>query len=200
MQASRSSAVDAPAAVAANPLATSALSYRVLSTRALSACASTTSASNTSAPTTSAPPTTVPVRSRSPSSTRSASPQWSSDTASQPWPNPQPFGSFAIPPAPPQQVPLVSAPRAPPETIDPAQAAVAIAIETLRFVIDGYAGVQMKLVNRIVVVDATGVIADWRVRCEAPTILTENTILNAPNPAVVRRIPLKQYTEMVRVR
>ena len=49
MQVTRNSAVDAPAAVAANPLATSALS-----TRALSACASTTSA-----PTTSAPPTTA---------------------------------------------------------------------------------------------------------------------------------------------
>ena len=92
----------------------------------------------------------------------------------------------------------MSAPRAPPETIDSAQAAVAIAIETSRFVIDGYAGVQMKLVNRIVVVDATGVQADWLVRCEAPTILTENTILNAPDFAVVRRTPLKQYTEMVR--
>ena len=56
----------------------------------------------------------------------------------------------------------------------------------------------MKLVNRIVVVDATGVLADWRVRCESPPILTENTILNAPEPAVVRRTPLKQYTEMVR--
>ena len=56
----------------------------------------------------------------------------------------------------------------------------------------------MKLVNRIVVVDATGVLADWRVRCEAPSILTENTILNAPDPAVVRRTPLEQSTEMVR--
>ena len=56
----------------------------------------------------------------------------------------------------------------------------------------------MKLVNHIIVVYATGVLADWRVRCEAPTILTENTILNAPDPAVVRRTPLKQYTEMVR--
>ena len=55
----------------------------------------------------------------------------------------------------------------------------------------------MKLVNRIVVVDATGVLADWRVCCEAPTILTENTILNAPDPAVVRRTPFKQYREMV---
>ena len=188
MQATRSSAVDAPVAVGANPLAMSALS-----TRALSACALTTSA-----PTTSAQPTTVPVRSRSPSPTHSASPQWSSDTASQPWPNPQPYGSFTMPPAPPEQVPLLSAPRAPPETIDPAQAAVTIAIETSRFVIDGYAGVQMKLVNRIVVIDATGVLADWRDRCEAPIILTENTILNAPDPAIVRRTPLKQYTEMVR--
>ena len=56
----------------------------------------------------------------------------------------------------------------------------------------------MKLINRIVVFDATGVLADWRVLCEAPTILTENTILNAPDPAVVHRTPLKQYTEMVR--
>ena len=58
----------------------------------------------------------------------------------------------------------------------------------------------MKLVNLIVVVDATGVLADWRVNCEAPTILRENTILNAPDPAVVRRTSLKQYTEMVRIR
>ena len=56
----------------------------------------------------------------------------------------------------------------------------------------------MKLVNRIVVIDATGVLADWRVRCEALTILTKNTILTAPDPAIVRRTPLKQYTEMVR--
>ena len=118
MQATRSSAVDDPAAVAANPLATSALL-----TRALSACASTTSV-----PTTSAPPTTVPVRSRSPSPSRSTFSQWSSDTALQPWPSLQPYGSFARPPAPPEQVPLLSAPRAPLKTIYPAQAVVAIAI------------------------------------------------------------------------
>ena len=89
-------------------------------------------------------------------------------------------------------------PRGLPETIDLSQAVFAIAIETSRFVLDGSAGVQMKLVNRLVAVDATGVLSDWRVRCEAPTILTENTILNAPNFAVVRRTLLKQYMEMVR--
>ena len=56
----------------------------------------------------------------------------------------------------------------------------------------------MKLVNSIVVVDATSLLADWRVRFKATTILTKNTILNAPDHAVVRRTSLKQYTEMVR--
>ena len=65
IQATRSSAVDAPAAIAANSLVTSALF-----TRALSACASITVA-----PTTSSLVTTVPVHLRSPSPTRSAFPQ-----------------------------------------------------------------------------------------------------------------------------
>ena len=51
-----------------------------------------------------------------------------------------------------------------------------MAIETSHFVIDGYAGVQIKLVNRIVVFDATVVLDDWCVRCEVRTIMTENTI------------------------
>ena len=51
---------------------------------------------------------------------------------------------------------MLSAPTATLKPIDPAQGVVAIAIETSRFVIDGYAGVQMKLVNRVFVVDATG--------------------------------------------
>ena len=60
----------------------------------------------------------------------------------------------------------------------------------MRFVIDGYANVEVKLVNRIVIIDAKGVLGDWRGRYEAPTVLTENTILNAPYPAVLRQTPL----------
>ena len=83
-------------------------------------------------------------------------------------------------------------------TIHLFRATVAIAIETLRFVRDGYASVLIKLVYRLVTVDATKMLANRRVRCKALIILKKYTILNAPKFAVLRCTPLKQYIKMVR--
>ena len=47
-----------------------------------------------------------------------------------------------------------------PETIDPSQTVVSIAIETTRYVIDLYTAVKINLINRFVVVNATGVLVD----------------------------------------
>ena len=48
------------------------------------------------------------------------------------------------------------------------------------------------------VVDGTGVLADWRVQCDAPTLLVNDDPFNAPDPEVTRRMPLKTYTEALR--
>ena len=48
------------------------------------------------------------------------------------------------------------------------------------------------------VVDGTGVLADWRVQCDAPTLLVHDDPFNAPNPEVTRRMPVKTYTEALR--
>ena len=59
----------------------------------------------------------------------------------------------------------------------------------------GYGGFTLTLARLLVVVDGTGVLADWRVQCDAPTLLTHDDPFNAPDPEVMRRLPLKTSTE-----
>ena len=62
----------------------------------------------------------------------------------------------------------------------------------------GYGGFTLSLARRLVVVDGTGVIADWRVQCDAPTLLVHDDPFNTPDLEVRRRIPLKTYTDTLR--
>ena len=82
--------------------------------------------------------------------------------------------------------------------IIPAEAPVAIVIEPTTYKVIGYGGFTLSLARRLVVVDGTGVLADWRVQCDAPTLLTHDDPFNAPDPEVMRRLPLKTYTEALR--
>ena len=59
----------------------------------------------------------------------------------------------------------------------------------------GYGGFTLSLARLLITVDGTGVIADWRVQCDAPTLATHVDPFNAPDPEVMRRLPLKTYTE-----
>ena len=86
----------------------------------------------------------------------------------------------------------------PPSVIIPAGAEVAIVIEPTTYTVIGYGGFTLNLARRLVGVDGTGVLADWRVQCDAPTLLTHDDPLNAPDPEVMRRLPLKTYTEALR--
>ena len=86
----------------------------------------------------------------------------------------------------------------PPPTIDPLEAAVVITVDTSRFNLTGYGAFHMKLVRRLVVLDATGVYANWRVHCEVPTLLTESNAVNAPDPELAQRLPMKTYLEAIR--
>ena len=83
----------------------------------------------------------------------------------------------------------------PPGVIIPADAAVAIVIEPTTYRVIGYGGFTLNLVRRLVVVDRTGVLADWRVHCNAPTLLINDDPFNAQDPEVTRCMPLKTYTE-----
>ena len=49
--------------------------------------------------------------------------------------------------------------------------------------------------RRIVVVYQKGILADWCVQCEAPTLITQGDPQNAPDLDIERRLPLKTYTE-----
>ena len=62
----------------------------------------------------------------------------------------------------------------------------------------GYGEFTLSLARRLVVVDGTNVLADWRVQCDAPTFLVQDDTFNAPEPEVMRRLPLKTYTEALR--
>ena len=62
----------------------------------------------------------------------------------------------------------------------------------------GYGGLTLSLSRRLVVVDRTGVLADWRVQCDAPTLLVHDDLFNVPDPEVTRRMPLKTYIEALR--
>ena len=82
----------------------------------------------------------------------------------------------------------------PPSVIIPAEAAVAIVIEPTTYKVIGYGGFTLSLARLLVVVDGTGVLAEWRVQCEASTLLTHDDPFNAPDPEGMRRLPLKTYT------
>ena len=86
----------------------------------------------------------------------------------------------------------------PPSVIIPAEAAVAIVIEPTTYRVIGYGRFTLSLARRLVVVDGTGVLADWRVQCDAPTLLVHDDPFNAPDPEVTRRMPLKTYIEALR--
>ena len=86
----------------------------------------------------------------------------------------------------------------PPSVIIPAETAVAIVIEPPTYKVIGYGGFALSLERRLVVVYRTGVLADWRVQCDAPTLLTHDDPFNAPDTEVMRRLPLKTYTEALR--
>ena len=86
----------------------------------------------------------------------------------------------------------------PPSVIIPAEAAVAIVIKPTTYKVIGYGGFTVSLARRLVVVDGTGVLADWRVQCDAPTLFVHDDLFNAPDPEVMRRLPLKTYTEALR--
>ena len=62
----------------------------------------------------------------------------------------------------------------PPSVIIPAEAAVAIVIEPTTYKVIGYGGCTLSLARRLVVVDMTGVLANWRVQCDAPTLLVHD--------------------------
>ena len=53
----------------------------------------------------------------------------------------------------------------------------------------GYGGFTLSLARRLVVVDGTGVLADWRVQCDAATLLVHDDPFNES---------LKTYTEALR--
>ena len=80
----------------------------------------------------------------------------------------------------------------------PAEAAVAIVIEPNTYKVIGYGGFTLSLARRLVVVDGTGVLAYWRVQCDALNLITHDDPFNAPDPELMCRLPLKTYTEALR--
>ena len=83
----------------------------------------------------------------------------------------------------------------PPGVIIPVEAAIAIVIEPTTYRVIGYGGFTLNLARRLVVVDRTGVLTEWRVQCDSPTLLIHDDPFNAPDSEVTRRMPLKTYTE-----
>ena len=77
----------------------------------------------------------------------------------------------------------------------PGRDAVAIVVEPTTYRVIGYGGLTLPLSRRIVEVDEVGVIADWRVQCDAPTLLVHDDPFNPLDSEVIRRLPLKTYTE-----
>ena len=73
-----------------------------------------------------------------------------------------------------------------------------ITVETARFYLTRFDAFQLKLTRRLVVVDKTGVLSDWRLQCETPTLLKKKSPTNAPDPALESRLPLKSYSEIIR--
>ena len=71
-------------------------------------------------------------------------------------------------------------------------------IEPTKYRVIGYGGFTLNLARRLVVVDRTGVLADWRVQFDAFTLFICDDPFNATNPEVTLRMPLKTYTEALR--
>ena len=82
--------------------------------------------------------------------------------------------------------------------IVPGRDAVAIVVEPTTYRVIGYNGLTQPLARRIVAVDAAGVIADWRVQCDADPLLVHDDPFNPPDSEAMRRLPLKTYTEALR--
>ena len=79
----------------------------------------------------------------------------------------------------------------PPNVIIPAEVVVEIVIEPTTYKVIIYGGFTLNLARRLVVIDGTGVLADWRMQCDALTFLIHDDPFNAPDPKVMRRLPLK---------
>ena len=60
-------------------------------------------------------------------------------------------------------------------------------IDTARYNVIDYGLFILRLVRRLTFVDGTGLLADWRVRCEAPSLITEH-LPSVPEPEFVRRL------------
>ena len=95
----------------------------------------------------------------------------------------------------PQPSPSASSFAHPATEINPKEHAVAIVIDATRYRAYSYGGLYFKLVRRIVVFDQKSILADWRVKCEAPTLITQDDPQNALDLNIERRLPLKTYTE-----
>ena len=68
-------------------------------------------------------------------------------------------------------------------------------IDATRYTAYSYGGLYFKLVRRVVHVDQKCILADWRVQCEAPTLITQDDPHNASDLEIECRLPLTTYTE-----
>ena len=83
------------------------------------------------------------------------------------------------------------------ETINQLEAAVVIVVNTSKFDAIGFCGFQLKLVRRLTVVERS-VLADWRVHCEAPTLIVERNVISGPDREFACRLSLNSYAEKIR--
>ena len=72
-------------------------------------------------------------------------------------------------------------------------------IEPTTYKVIDYGPFKLSIARRLVVVDGTGFFADWRVQFDPPNYLTHDDPFNAPNPEVMRRLPLTTYAEALLV-
>lgn len=73
-----------------------------------------------------------------------------------------------------------------------------ITVDTSCFNVSGYGAFHLKLLLRLMVLDATGVLADWRVHCEVFTLLNESNAFYSPDPVLAQRLSLTTYHEAIR--
>ena len=83
------------------------------------------------------------------------------------------------------------------KAINSADAVVALVVLTSRFSVKDFGTLQLRLPRRVVVVSHDGVIADTRVTCQAPTIITEIQEPGTFDRTIESHRPSKTYTEMV---
>ena len=76
-------------------------------------------------------------------------------------------------PAPPPSPSAIALDR-PASEIIPSEAAVVIVVDATDNSVIGHGGFQLKLARRLMLVETKGVLAEWRVQCEVPTLITQN--------------------------